>query len=215
VRIRALYLSLLVLVLSSYTWQSQVDDWLLERERKGIRVFTKKSRWGRLKDSKAEMLLPNAKIDELVKFLCNFDNYPNWVPRCREAKVMARISDTEFIAYMVFKSPWPVADRDCVLRVRVVREPSTGIVTINETSEPRYVTRRSNVIRIEQMFSIWRIVPQRDGLMVTNENSTNPGGALPDWLINTQSVDNPYDIFTTIQKAIPSSDKGKSNNNNR
>ena len=210
-RIRVLYLSLLVLVLSSYTWQSQVDDWLLERERKGIKVFTKKSRWGRLRDSKAEMLLPNAKINELVKFISDFDNYPNWVPRCQEAKVLARISDNEFIAYMIFKSPWPVADRDCVLRVRIDHDP-TGTVTINETSEPRYVTRRSNVIRIEQMFSIWRIVPQSGGLMVTNENSTNPGGTIPDWLTNTQSVENPYDIFTTIQKAIPSADKGKSTN---
>jgi len=187
-----------------------VDDWLLEREKKGIKVFTKKSRWGRLKDSKAEMLLPNAKAEELVKFLCDYDNYPNWVPRCREAKVLARISDTEFIAYMIFKSPWPVADRDCVLRVRIQRDPATGAITINETSEPHYVTRRSNVIRIEQMFSLWRIVPQSDGLMVTNENSTNPGGSIPDWLTNTQSVDNPYDIFTTIQNTIPSANKGKS-----
>jgi len=214
VRSRYIHLLLLVLTLSSFT-KIEVDDWLLERERKGIKVFTKKSRWGRLRDSKAEMLLTDAKIDQLVGFLCNFDNYPNWVPRCREAKVIARISDSEFIAYMVFKSPWPVADRDCVLRVRLQRDPATGTVIINETSEPKYVTRRSNIIRIEQMFSIWRIVPQKDGLMVTNENSTNPGGTLPDWLVNTQSVDNPYDIFTTIQKAIPSSDKGKSNNNNR
>ncbi len=209
-KIRVIHLLLLVLTLTSFTWRFQVDDWLLERERKGIKVFTKKSRWGRLRDSKAEMLLPNGNINDLVAFICNFDNYPNWVPRCREAKVMARISDSEFIAYMIFKSPWPVADRDCVVRVKVERDPATGAVTIHETSEPRYVSRRSNVIRIEQMFSTWRIVPQSGGLKVTNENSTNPGGDIPDWLTNTQSVDNPYNIFTTIQNSITSSDKGKS-----
>ena len=209
-KVRIIHLLVLLVALSSFEWRFQVDDWLLEREKKGIRVFTKKSRWGRLKDSKAEMLLPNARKDELVKFICDFDNYPNWVPRCREAKVLARISDNEFIAYMIFKSPWPVADRDCVLRVRIQQDPASGTITINETSEPRYVIRRSNVIRIEQMFSIWKIVPQSDGLMVTNENSTNPGGSIPDWLTNTQSVDNPYDIFTTIQNTIPSANKGRS-----
>ena len=201
-----------MIVLSSETWSFQVDDWLLEREKKGIKVFTKKSRWGKLRDSKAVMLLPNAKIDELVKFICDFDNYPNWVPRCREAKVLARISDTEFIAYMIFKSPWPVADRDCAVRVKITRDLTTGAVIIHETSEPRYINRRSNVVRIEQMYSDWRIVPQKGGLMVTNEYSTNPGGTIPDWLTNTQSVDNPFDIFTTIQNVIPSANKGASKN---
>lgn len=203
---------LLALTLMSFTWKFQVDDWLLEREKKGIKVFTKKSRWGRLRDSKAEMLLPNAKIDELVKFISDFDNYSHWVPRCREAKVLARVSDSEFIAYMIFKSPWPVADRDCVVRVKIIRDAATGAVTIHETSEPKYINKRSDVVRIEQMFSNWRIVPQAGGLMVTNEYSTNPGGSIPDWLTNTQSVDNPFDIFTTIQNTIPSASKGKSNN---
>jgi ribosome-associated toxin RatA of RatAB toxin-antitoxin module len=212
VKIRPTYLFLAALTLCSFASHFQVDDWLLEREKKGIKVFTKKSRWGRLKDSKAEMFLPNARMDEMIKFISDFDNYPNWVPRCREAKVLARISDNEFIAYMIFKSPWPVADRDCVVRVRIDRDPVSGIVRIRETSEPKYINRKSNIVRIEQMFSTWDIVPQSNGLMVTNINSTNPGGSLPDWLTNTQSVDNPFDIFTTIQKVIPSSDKGKSNN---
>lgn len=210
---KLIHLLLVVVTLSSFGVRFQVDDWLLEREKKGIKVFTKKSRWGRLRDSKAEMLLPNAKIDELIKFITDFDQYSTWVPRCREAKVLARISDTEFIAYMIFKSPWPVADRDCVVRVKIDRDPSTGIVIIRETSEPKYVNRRSNVIRIEQLFSVWRIVPQAGGgLMVSNENSTNPGGTIPDWLTNTQSVDNPFDIFTTIQNTLHSASKGKSSN---
>jgi hypothetical protein len=96
--------------------------------------------------------------------------------------------------------------------VKVDRNPATGIVLIKETSEPRYVNRRSNVVRIEQMSSVWRIVPQKGGLMVSNENSTNPGGTIPDWLTNTQSVDNPYDIFTTIQNTIPSASKGTGKN---
>jgi hypothetical protein len=211
VKVRLIHLLVLMVTLSSFGAPFQVDDWLLERERKGIKVFTKKSRWGRLRDSKAEMLLPNAKSEELIKFICDFDGYPAWVPRCREAKVLARISDNEFIAYMIFKSPWPVADRDCVVRVRIDRDQTTGTVLIRETSEPKYVNRKSNVIRIEQLFSTWRITTQAGGgLMVINENSTNPGGTIPDWLTNTQSVDNPFDIFTTIQNTIPSANKGKS-----
>ncbi|MCW3127550.1 MAG: Collagenase-related protease [Bacteroidetes bacterium] len=207
-KLRTLYLPLLLLTLTSFTW-FQVDDWLLEREKKGIKVFTRKGKWGKLRDSKADMILPSTKVEEVVKFLTDFDNYPNWMPRCRTAKILARFSDSEFIGYTVVKCPWPLADRDCVVRVKVQRDPATGIVVINETSEPKYINKKDNVVRIEQMFATWRIVPKGDGTQVTNEYSSNPGGGIPDWMTNTQSVDNPYDMFTTIQNALPSSKSGK------
>ena len=188
---------------------AQIDDWMLERNKKGIRVFTKKSKWGKLKDSKAEMLVSNSSIDDLVKLITNFDNYSNWLPRCRVAKVVARISDNEFIGYMVFKCPWPLPDRDCAVRVKVDKAPN-GTVTITETSEPKYVSKHSDIVRIEQLSSVWKLVPGTGGILVSNENATNPGGNIPDWLTNTQAVDNPFDIFTTIQTVIPQAkSKGK------
>jgi hypothetical protein len=208
VKLRIIYLSLLVLTLCSFT-RFQVDDWLLEREKKGIKVFTKKGRWGRLRDSKADMVLPNTKVDDVVKFLTDFDNYPNWMPRCRTAKVLARFNENEFIGYTVLKCPWPIADRDCVVRVKVQKDPATGIVVISETSEPKYINHKSNVVRIEQMFAKWRIVPMNGGAQVTNEYSSNPGGGIPDWLTNTQSVENPFEMFSTIQNALPSTKSGK------
>ena len=123
-----------MLVLCSFT-RFQIDDWLLEREKKGIKVFTKKSKWGRLKDSKATMLIPATKVDDVVKFLTDFDNYPSWMPRCRSARVLARLSENEFIGYTVWKCPWPVADRDCVMSVNIQKDPATGVVLITEMSE--------------------------------------------------------------------------------
>lgn len=204
---RILYLLLLTVFLSSFSWW-QVDGWLLEREKKGIKVFTRKGKWGKLRDSKAVMVIPSASVDDVVRFISDFDNYPNWVPRCRSAKVLARLSDNEFIGYTVLKCPWPLADRDCVMRVKVDRNPATGEVVITETSEPRYINHKSDVVRIEQMYATWRIVPSGSGAAVTNEYSSNPGGGIPDWMTNTQSVEQPYEMFTTIQNAIPHSGSG-------
>jgi hypothetical protein len=33
-----------------------------------------------------------------------------------------------------------------------------------------------------------------------NEYSSNPGGNIPDWLVNTQSVDNPMSTFENLQE---------------
>jgi ribosome-associated toxin RatA of RatAB toxin-antitoxin module len=178
----------------------QVDGWVLEREKKGIKIFTKKGRWSKLKDSKAIMTI-TAKPEEMLKMILDFDNYPNWMPRCKSAKVIAHLSNTEFIGRLVFDAPWPVADRDCVVRVKVNREPS-GTIVVTQTSEPKYVKEEEGVVRIQQMVGVWKLVPKNGGTEVTNEYASNPGGSLPDWLINTQSVETPLETFESIQQKV-------------
>src|SRR5258706_10881200 len=94
-----LILFLSVLMLSSFKKQ-QVNEWVYEREKKGIKVFTKKSKWGKMRDSKAVMVVPSPP-EEILKLLINYDNFPSWVPRCKKAKVLARLNENEFIAHVV------------------------------------------------------------------------------------------------------------------
>lgn len=188
------------MTLTSFWWWKQKDDWFMEREQKGIKVFTKKSRWGKLKDSKAVMLV-TASPEEMLKLIVDFDNYPNWIPRCKMAKRVANISGHEFIGYMHYNCPWPIPDRDCVVRVRTEKLP-TGIVRVVMTSEPRYVKEKEGIVRIEQMSSTWTLVPKPNGTEVANEYTSNPGGEIPDWLTNTQSVDQPMSTFENIQVKV-------------
>ena len=201
---KGLSVSLLVAVLFLTSFRQTtlpMNEWVYEREKKGIKVFTKKSKWGRLRDSKAQMVVPTS-VDEVVKFLTDFDNYPNWFPRCKKARVVARLNDNEFIAYLLFNAPWPVADRDCVIRVKVEKDAKTNAVTITQTSEPKCVARQDECFRIEQLVSIWKMVPKDGGTEITNEYASNPGGNIPDWLINTQSVDNPMVTFENLQGKV-------------
>ncbi len=195
------FLLLFFLSFSSFRQVQNMDEWVYEREKKGIKVFTKKSKWGHLRDSKVTMLV-SAKPEEVVKYLSDFDNYPNWFPRCKKGQVVAKLNDNEFIAYLVFNAPWPVADRDCVLRVKTERDKQTGTITITQTSEPKCVARKEGCIRIEQIISVWKMVPKNGGTEITNEYSSNPGGNIPDWLINTQSVENPMVTFENLQGKV-------------
>ena len=187
------------LALTSFK-KPQVNEWVYEREKKGIKVFTKKSKWGKLRDSRAVMIVPTSATD-MHKLITDFNNYPSWVPRCKSAKVIAHISDNEFIGYLVFNAPWPVANRDCIVRVKTEISAS-GVITIRETSEPKYLKPVDGVVRIEQVFSTWKFTPTANGTEVVNEYSSNPGGSIPDWMINTQSVENPLVTFENIQGKV-------------
>ena len=179
--------------------QTQVDGWVYERDKKGIKIFTKKSKWGKLRDCRATMMV-SVSPEQMLKVLTDFDNYKTWMPRCRKSSVVARLSEHEFIVHMVFNGTWPVKDRDCVVRIKCEKDPKTGTITITETSEPRYIREESDMVRIQQLVSTWKLTPKNGGTEVVNEYSSNPGGNIPDWLTNTQSVDNPMSTFENLQE---------------
>ncbi len=179
--------------------QGQIDGWVYERDKKGIKIFTRKSKWGKLRDCRATMTVAITP-EQMLKVLTDFDSYKSWMPRCRKSSVVARMGDNEFIVHMVFNGTWPVKDRDCVVRVKYEKDPHTGIITITETSEPKYIREESDIVRIQQLVSVWKLAPKNGGTEVTNEYSSNPGGNIPDWLVNTQSVDNPMSTFENLQE---------------
>jgi hypothetical protein len=193
---------LIALLLSLPLMALRPDDWLLQREKKGIKVFTKKSKWSRLHDSKACMALSESP-EELLRLITDVENYPNWVARCDKGTIIAWLSPNEFIAQIEFNAPWPVANRDCILRMRIIKDKESGAATVTQTSEPHYVRKREGVVRIEQMQSEWRIIPQPNGkVLVENEYSSNPGGNIPDWLTNTQSVETPLETFGNLRSIV-------------
>lgn len=183
--------------LASFKKPQQNNEWVYEQEKKGIKVFTKKGKWGNLRDSKAVMLV-NGTPQQIYELLTDFNNYSSWYPRCSKSRILARLNENEMIVQLHFNAPWPVKDRDCILRVKTVRD-ANGTITIYQTSEPKYVREETDVVRIQQIQATWKLTPKNGGTEVLNEYASNPGGNIPDWLTNSQSVETPMATFETIQ----------------
>ena len=194
----SLILCLAFISLASFKKQV-VDDWVYEQEKKGIKVFTKKGKWGHLRDSKATMQVSSTP-EQMLATLTDFANYTAWFPRCSKSRLIARLNDNESIVHLHFNAPWPVKDRDCVIRIKIEKDKSTGVITLLETSEPKYIREEADVVRIQQIQSVWRLTPKNGGTEVLNEYSSNPGGSIPDWMTNTQSVENPMVTFENLKE---------------
>jgi len=181
----------------------QGEGWVYEREKEGIKVFTKKSAWGKLRDSRAEMKVASTP-EQMLAILTDFNNYQTWMPRCKKSRLLARPSENEYIVYTYLSVPWPLKDRDCVMRMRIDKDAKSGVITITQTSEPKYIKEENNVVRIQQMISTWKLIPSSQGTLVINEYGSNPGGDLPDWIVNSQSVENPLSTFENLQQKVVS-----------
>ncbi|MFM2306927.1 MAG: hypothetical protein RLZZ367_1596 [Bacteroidota bacterium] len=195
--VKFLTILLAFISLASFKRPQQNNDWVYEREKKGIKVFTRKGKWGALRDSRAVMVVSGSP-QTIYNLLTDFNNYSSWYPRCSKSRVLARLNENEVIVQLHFNAPWPVKDRDCILRVKTVRD-ADGTITIYQTSEPKYIREEADVVRIYQIYATWRLTPKNGGTEVFSEYASNPGGNLPDWLTNSQSVETPMATFESIQ----------------
>lgn len=86
-----------------------------------------------------------------------------WFPRCSKSRMIARLNENEVIVHLYFNAPWPVKDRDCVIRIKTVKDKSTGVITLFETSETQIHSRgrwcsahSANTIGLETNSKKWR-----------------------------------------------------------
>ncbi len=194
-----------IVVLSSFRTINEKDDWKLGEDKNGIKIYTKKSEQGKIRTSRAEMFLdvPPAKV---VEALLDFNSYSKWFPSCMEAKILKRVSDDEFISHLIYKTPWPLPNLDCVQRMVIDRKATGDTTFIRVKAEPNYIGPSGTCVRVKQMQDTWQIVAVNGGSMLSNVYYTDMGGIIPYWLANTQSVEIPYNIFHNMRDFI----KGKS-----
>ncbi len=102
--------------------------------------------------------------------------------------------------YTLSGAPWPVSDRDAVVLSRVEQDSGSLVVTIRSSGKPDYVPRREGAVRVPRVESTWTLVPQPDGQVeVTYRVFSEPGGELPDWLVNSLVSDQPFNTLANLR----------------
>ncbi|MCS6929606.1 MAG: START domain-containing protein [Saprospiraceae bacterium] len=126
-----------------------------------------------------------ASLPSVAYLLEDVPVYPNWVYRVVESRVVERLSDKELYYYVHIDFPWPLTDRDLIMHSRLSQDPRTRILTYVSTAAPAQLPEKENVIRIRKAHSKWVIAPIGNEMVrVEYYLYSNPGGSLPDWLVN-------------------------------
>ncbi|MCW3127727.1 MAG: hypothetical protein JWO03_3385 [Bacteroidetes bacterium] len=177
------------------------DDWKLGTEKDGIKVYTRKTEQSKMRTSRAEMFVP-VSVDQILSVLNDFNSYGGWFPSCKDARILKRINDHEFMAILTYKTPWPLPNLDCVERVILDRKPGNDTSYIRVKAEPDYAPMVKDVSRVKQMEASWKLISVKGGTYVINEYYSDMGGLVPAWIGNTQAVEIPYNIFSGIKQRI-------------
>ncbi len=186
----------------SLTW-ADVGPWELEAqdEDKDISVFTRTVEGSPLKEFKGVTHI-KSEVSTFVALLRDSDVATDWMHNVIEFNVMESPSDTENVVYTVNKTPWPVTNRDAYIRSSMTAN-ADGSVVSSITAEPEYKEGNDDYIRMPELKGSWTFTPQAEGVVeVVYQVHANPGGSLPDWLVNNIVVETPMNTLTNLHEII-------------
>lgn len=193
------YLTLTLIFLMTFCSFSFAPGWELKKNENGIKVFTRVKEGSPLKEYKATVTI-NATMDAVLSVIKDVPGYVNWQYPCKEAKIVKQISDNEFISYTLNEAPWPIYDRDVVVRsVFHQQDDQTVMMTMDAIAEEGFVEPVNGVVRITKMVGKWWFKPVTDGIEITMQVHADPAGSIPKWLANSSVVDSPFRTLTNLK----------------
>lgn len=175
------------------------NTWTVEKAKNDITVSTRKLPNSTLKDYKAEMIVENATIEEAVNIILNFEAYKGWFPNTHESLLLEKPDANTYIQYYQVKAPWPISNRDIVTKFNIITSEKEIRIEMQSLGND-FMAEKKGVVRMPSLKGFWLISDLGDGnIRIEQEVASDPGGAIPAWLLNAVVVDTPFDSFTNLR----------------
>lgn len=174
------------------------DQWKLDKQQDGISVYTRPVPGSGIKEFRGEAEI-SSPLAAVLRVLRDSDGFKNWFPNCPESKLLAREENVSY-QYSVMSTPWPLSDRDNIFRSETKRSPTSGAVEIEVTAAPDYSPERGGRVRVRKARGSWKLEPlSPDRTRVTFTMHLEPGGGIPEWMINARVVGTPFEALTNLR----------------
>jgi len=163
--------------------------WTLRASEDGIQVWTQPRPGSQVARVRAEVYVA-APIEDVVRKFENASSFTEWFPNCPESRTLSRSGQREY-RYAVTAAPWPVSDRDTVY-VFDKHEREPGVVEFAVSTAPDFIPEQADRVRVRAAEGSWRFERTAETeTRVRFELHMEPGGSIPEWLINSRLVDSP------------------------
>ena len=130
-----------------------------------------------------------ASLNAVMALLKDAQFNQHWVYRSGGATILKENGYQQAYVYGVVDAPWPIQDRDAVVRFDYWQHPQSAEITITITNSPAFIEPESGYVRVPDFGGFWRLRPLADGWVeVTYQVHGDPGGWIPVWLANSAAI---------------------------
>ncbi|MEZ5570875.1 MAG: START domain-containing protein [Halioglobus sp.] len=144
-----------------------------------------------------------ASLNALVALLRDASFNQQWVYRSGGARILQQSGYAQAYVYGVVDAPFPMSDRDTVVRFDFRQDPATHEIIITIRNQPDFLPAEPGLVRVPDMGGFWRLKPESDGWVeVTYQVYGDPGGWIPVWLANRAALLSVQHTLTNLKSVV-------------
>lgn len=142
-----------------------------------------------------------APLDRVLAQLVDINSAPAWVARLQAVHLLRRQANQDWV-YAQYHMPYPLHPRDMVLHT-VITRGEKGAVEVESTTVIGMVPPRSDMIRVNNAHTHWRLTPlPAGGVQVEFWGEGSPGGYVPPWLYNYNLPFGPEQTLRNLRRLV-------------
>ncbi|MBK8972864.1 MAG: START domain-containing protein [Hahellaceae bacterium] len=174
--------------------------WERVHQEKGISISTRPVEGSSIRAFRAIAII-DANPEAVLALMDDPLVCPLWIYGCRESEILETVDFYHRSTYQINDMPWPAEDRDLAMDV-AISERADGTFELVLTNAPDRVpvTKYVRVPVAEGLYRLKQLAPGRTRLEWTQH--MEPGGYLPDWLVNQLLLDIPLVSLRQLRELL-------------
>jgi ribosome-associated toxin RatA of RatAB toxin-antitoxin module len=174
--------------------------WTLESDKDGIKIYTREVRGSKFKQIRAVVSV-QASMETVVRTLTDYPNYHKWMNNVTESYVVDQPADSIHYVFRYEDAPWPVQNRYHVDKMILAMHEKSA--TVEFKSLPNYIDKSGEAIEIQRFEGSWKISEVAGNeCQIEYILDENPGGYVPQWLVNYMAIDAPFKTLSNLRERI-------------
>ncbi|WP_445116931.1 START domain-containing protein [Acinetobacter sp. WZC-1] len=142
-------------------------------------------------------------IERAVALILDVGNTPKWAPNVAQAEILSRDDKKgEFTLYMVLDFPFPLKDRDVVVKGKMSKD-ANGIISIKNKAIVQGKAVNPHYIRLKNYEGDWTFQKlSATSTRVSTTGYADPEGAIPQSVTNLLVQQQPYQILQKMKQEL-------------
>ena len=139
---------------------------------------------------------------EVLAFLNDVESNDQWMYGCTDSRILERGEIGEFILYHRTGAPWPLWDRDVVIRTKLLRHEGGDFEVQLQSIEDKRMPEIDGIVRMPRLVGSYRLSPGDQRTRIAFEIDVEPGGSVPIWLVKMVSLNLPLQTLRNLRERV-------------
>lgn len=183
-------------------------NWKLVEEQDGIKLYFRDYPESSLPEFKGITVI-HASMASILAVLLDLPACQQWVHQCEKSFVLDVTNAREETFYQINDMPF-VKDRDVILHAKLDYKPDLSEIRFGLIAVPDFCQKNpteacnkidpDRYVHVASSEGFYLLQQEADGnVLVTWQQHIDPGGLLPDWLVNSQLKDLPLNTLKGLR----------------